>query len=215
SYKKLAQTAAAPPPPAPPTEVLPHIKSLPQQQQQFPTFTEYPSPPQVPEASRPAGVAFSTDDAHRSSGIIRDEPLPQQHLNETAIFNKGERFGRRIAGEVPEKSTLPPPYITYYNQQCSGEILGSSHGETVASASEKCARLNCQAANARATGDGKYDIVFLRTVHVRSNKRGIYCVSSIKIPLKNSNSRSVAARPNKTSASSTTDHPAFSSFKVA
>ncbi|GMS98406.1 hypothetical protein PENTCL1PPCAC_20581, partial [Pristionchus entomophagus] len=122
--------------------------------------------------------------------------------------SQGERFGRRISGDNEDKSTLPPPYITYYNQQCSGEILGSSRGETVASASEKCARLNCQAANARATGDGKYDIVFLRTVHVRANKKGIYCVSSVKIPLKAANSRAV--RPK-----STTDNPTFSSFKVA
>ncbi|GMR50982.1 hypothetical protein PMAYCL1PPCAC_21177, partial [Pristionchus mayeri] len=120
-----------------------------------------------------------------------------------------DRFGRRVSGSNEEKATLPPPFITYYNQQCSGEILGSSRGETVASASEKCARLNCQAANARATGDGKYDIVFLRTVHVRANKKGIYCVSSVKIPLKAANSR-VFRNPK-----STTDNPAFSTFKVA
>ncbi|KAF8366976.1 hypothetical protein PRIPAC_84805 [Pristionchus pacificus] len=212
SYKKLGKTAPAPPPPLPPTEVmgvLPHVKSLPQHP--FPTLGEYPSP------TRSGNPAHSFSSDNRSSGIIRDEPVPQSaaaRSNDTTASDddhtNGERFGRRISGSNEDKkSTLPPPYITYYNQQCSGEILGSSRGETVASASEKCARLNCQAANARATGDGKYDIVFLRTVHVRSNKKGIYCVSSVKIPLKAANSRAVRTK------TPTTDHPAFSSFKVA
>uniref|UniRef100_A0A1I8ASH5 Ground-like domain-containing protein n=1 Tax=Steinernema glaseri TaxID=37863 RepID=A0A1I8ASH5_9BILA len=102
-----------------------------------------------------------------------------------------------VLKEQEEEEKVDFNYMTYYNQVCTGETLGTSDNETTASAAERCALMDCAAANARPQGNGRYEVVFLRTVDGRLNQQGTYCVSGTSVPLR----ENVRADTNATSPS--------------
>ncbi|CAI4221470.1 unnamed protein product [Auanema sp. JU1783] len=86
--------------------------------------------------------------------------------------------------EEPSSGQTNKNFVTYYNQECTGFILGKSSGETIDSATRKCALLGCSAANAMAEGNGSYQVEFLRDVKGRQNKKYHYCMSLGTVPLR-------------------------------
>ncbi|TKR93188.1 hypothetical protein L596_007689 [Steinernema carpocapsae] len=104
-----------------------------------------------------------------------------------------------VLKEREEEEKVDFNYMTYYNQVCTGETLGTSKNETTASAAEKCAVMECAAANARPQGNGRYEVVFLKSVDGRLNQQGTYCVSGINVPLREN---PTAADANETSPGS-------------
>lgn len=57
-------------------------------------------------------------------------------------------------------------------------MLHRSQNETVASAAEKCADLDCEAANARILPNSFLEVIFLKDIHGRFKDFGSHCISS-------------------------------------
>uniref|UniRef100_A0A8R1DFF1 Uncharacterized protein n=1 Tax=Caenorhabditis japonica TaxID=281687 RepID=A0A8R1DFF1_CAEJA len=73
---------------------------------------------------------------------------------------------------------------TYYNQMCTGDKIATGEKETINSATKKCELLKCVAANAQPDSNGSYTVTYLKTATSRSNSKGNYCLSMIKLPAK-------------------------------
>ncbi|KHN71950.1 hypothetical protein Tcan_08831 [Toxocara canis] len=91
-----------------------------------------------------------------------------------------ENYGTLLRRAQKERKN-PSPYITYYNQVCTGISIGMSHGETITSAASKCVTFGCEAMNAKSVGNGQFEVVFLNKVDGRRPTTGIYCVSGIVV----------------------------------
>ncbi|CAD5206126.1 unnamed protein product [Bursaphelenchus okinawaensis] len=69
-------------------------------------------------------------------------------------------------------------YHMYEGEVCAGVTMGRSVEENADIVAEKCASINCAAANLRPLLDGRYEVIYLKTVDLRKASRSYDCVSN-------------------------------------
>uniref|UniRef100_A0A914RS35 Uncharacterized protein n=1 Tax=Parascaris equorum TaxID=6256 RepID=A0A914RS35_PAREQ len=128
-------------------------------------------------------VDHRTDDrAAKGNDLFTDDNT----LEDTVSEKKTSKILRQAVAptsmnlqEIHERKRNYHPYVTYYNQVCTGISVGMLHGATMKSAANHCAALKCEATNAKPEGGGRYEVVFLKKVDGRRSKAGSYCVSGL------------------------------------
>ncbi|KAK0424343.1 hypothetical protein QR680_008621 [Steinernema hermaphroditum] len=196
-------------PEAPQPQVVNYLPAPPPAQTPEPSqyLPEYEVAPAAPSETESKEIYKPDEDVFKAGNLDNYGTVPEYHVKATeSVYDtevSTEEYGiyttpatkiasyteapleassqeyAAILKEQEEEEKVDFNYMTYYNQARRTSQLPN---ETTASAAEKCALMECAAANARPQGNGRYEVVFLKTVDGRLNQQGTYCVSGIAKP---------------------------------